>query len=45
MVGFAAGGSNDKTARTVERILAANKLVKSTIAVVNTPGGGVALTS
>ena len=34
------GGSNDKTARTVERILVANKLMDATITVVNKPGGG-----
>jgi putative tricarboxylic transport membrane protein len=34
------GGSNDKTARTVERILKANKLVSSTMSIVNRPGGG-----
>lgn len=40
------GGSNDKTARTVERILVANKLMNATITVVNKPGGGgnIALT-
>jgi putative tricarboxylic transport membrane protein len=40
VVGSAPGGSNDKTARTVERILVANKLVNITITVVNKPGGG-----
>jgi len=40
VVGSAPGGSNDKTARTVERILVANKLVNFTITVVNRPGGG-----
>ena len=34
------GGSNDKTARTVERILKANNLLSSTMTVVNKPGGG-----
>ncbi|MGZ8155520.1 MAG: tripartite tricarboxylate transporter substrate binding protein [Burkholderiales bacterium] len=34
------GGSNDKTARTVERILTANKLLSSTLSIVNRPGGG-----
>ena len=40
------GGSNDKTARTVEAILTANKLVSTSITVVNKPGGGgnIALT-
>lgn len=40
VVGSAPGGSNDKTARTVERILVANKLVSSSITVVNKPGAG-----
>jgi putative tricarboxylic transport membrane protein len=40
IVGSAPGGSNDKTARTVERILTRNKLVNATLAVVNRPGGG-----
>ena len=34
------GGSNDKTARTVERILKANNLIPSTLTVVNRAGGG-----
>jgi putative tricarboxylic transport membrane protein len=34
------GGSNDKTARTVERILTANKLLPTTLTIVNRPGGG-----
>ena len=34
------GGSNDKTARTVERILVTNKLIPSTLAIVNKSGGG-----
>lgn len=40
VVGSAPGGSNDKTARTVERIVTANKLIPSTLTVVNKPGGG-----
>ena len=40
VVGSAPGGSNDKTARTVERILIANKLVNIAITVANKPGGG-----
>jgi putative tricarboxylic transport membrane protein len=40
VVGSAPGGSNDKTARFVERILVTNKLVTSPITVVNRPGGG-----
>jgi putative tricarboxylic transport membrane protein len=34
------GGSNDKTARTVERIWASNRIIPSTVTVVNRPGGG-----
>ena len=40
VVGSAPGGSNDKTARTVERIVVANKLIPTSITVVNRPGGG-----
>jgi putative tricarboxylic transport membrane protein len=40
VVGSAPGGSNDKVARTVERILSAHKLVPTTLTVVNRPGGG-----
>src|SRR4029079_10142636 len=40
VVGSAPGGSNDKTARTVEHILVGNKLVSVPITVVNKPGGG-----
>jgi putative tricarboxylic transport membrane protein len=40
VAGSAPGGSNDKTARAMERILAAHKLVPTTITVVNKPGGG-----
>ncbi|UCF74655.1 MAG: tripartite tricarboxylate transporter substrate binding protein [Betaproteobacteria bacterium] len=40
IVGSAPGGSNDKTARAVERALVENKLVKTTISVLNKPGGG-----
>src|SRR5215211_4136507 len=40
VVGSAPGGSNDKTARTVERIVTMNKLIPSTLTVVNKPGGG-----
>jgi putative tricarboxylic transport membrane protein len=39
VVSTAPGGSNDKTARTLERILVVNKLVNATITVVNKPGG------
>ena len=34
------GGSNDKTARAVERIIIGNKLVPSSVTVVNRPGSG-----
>ena len=34
------GGSNDKTARTVERILVSGKLIPSSLSVVNKSGGG-----
>ena len=40
VVGSAPGGSNDKTARTVERILVQNKLVPVSLTVNNRPGGG-----
>ena len=40
VVGSAPGGSNDKTARAVERALVDNKLVKTSLTVVNKPGGG-----
>ena len=40
IVGSAPGGSNDKTARSVERVLIDNKLVNTSITVVNKPGGG-----
>ncbi len=34
------GGSNDNTARTIERILTSTRLVPTTVTVVNKPGGG-----
>ncbi|MEN3353333.1 MAG: putative tricarboxylic transport rane protein [Betaproteobacteria bacterium] len=40
VVGSAPGGSNDKTARTVERIVVLNKLVPTSMTVSNKPGGG-----
>jgi putative tricarboxylic transport membrane protein len=40
VVGSAPGGSNDRTARQVERILNEKKLVNVSITVVNRPGGG-----
>ena len=38
VVGSAPGGSNDKTARTVERILIGNRLISNTLTVVNKIG-------
>lgn len=43
VVGSAPGGSNDKTARSVERALVDLKLVPTSITVVNKPGGGSAI--
>lgn len=40
VVGSAPGGSNDKTARSVERALIDHKLINTSISVVNKPGGG-----
>ena len=40
VVGFAAGGSQDLTGRTVERLLVVNKLVNVPTSVVNKPGAG-----
>ncbi len=40
VVGSAPGGSNDKTARSVEHALVGQKLVNTSITVVNKPGGG-----
>lgn len=40
LVGSAPGGSNDKTARQIERILTAHKIVDRPITVVNRSGGG-----
>lgn len=40
VVGSAPGGSNDKTARSVERALVDLKLVPTSVTVVNKPGGG-----
>ena len=40
VVGSAPGGSNDKTARAVERALTEMKVVPTSITVVNRPGGG-----
>jgi putative tricarboxylic transport membrane protein len=40
VVGSAPGGSNDKTGRSVEKLLNDLKLVPTTLSVVNKPGGG-----
>ena len=40
IVGSAPGGSNDKTARTVERMIVNHKLLDQSVTVVNKPGGG-----
>jgi putative tricarboxylic transport membrane protein len=40
VVPSAPGGSNDKTARTVERIIQEKRLLATTLTVVNKPGGG-----
>ena len=40
VVGSAPGGSNDKTARSVEKMLRELKLVPTTLTVLNKPGGG-----
>jgi len=40
VVGSAPGGSNDRTARFVERMLREHKLVNTSVTVVNKPGGG-----
>ncbi len=44
VVPSAPGGSNDKTARMIERIVREKRLLATTLAVVNKPGGGNALT-
>ena len=40
VVGSAPGGSNDKTARAVEKAIIEGKLVPTSLTVVNRPGGG-----
>lgn len=45
IVSTAPGGSNYKTARVLERIIVDNKLLSSTLAVVNKPGAGGAVTN
>ena len=44
VVPSAPGGSNDKTARTVERIIAEKRLLGTPLTVVNKPGGGNMMT-
>lgn len=43
IVGAGAGGGNDNTARTLQKILQANKLVTVPVNVINKPGGGGAI--
>lgn len=43
VVGFPPGGGFDKTARALKQLLDANKLVNSSITVVNKPGGGTSI--
>ena len=40
IVGSAPGGSNDKTARSVEKAIVDGKLIPTSLSVVNKPGGG-----
>ena len=40
IVGSAPGGSNDKTARSVEKAIVDGKLIPTSVSVVNKPGGG-----
>lgn len=40
IVGSAPGGSNDRTARTVEKAIVDGKLIPTSLSVVNKPGGG-----
>ena len=40
VVGSAPGGSNDKTARAVEKAIVEGKLIPTSLSVVNKPGGG-----
>jgi putative tricarboxylic transport membrane protein len=44
VVPSAPGGSNDKTARSIERIVHDKRLLTATLTVVNKPGGGNAMT-
>lgn len=43
VVGFAPGGGVDRTARAMERIITANKLVNTSVGVVNKPGGNTTI--
>ena len=43
VVSSAPGGSNDRTARQVEKAIVENKLVAGTVTVVNKPGGGATI--
>ena len=44
VVPSAPGGSNDKTARSIERVIHDKRLLATTLTVVNKPGGGNAMT-
>ena len=44
VVPSAPGGSNDKTARSIERVIHDRRLMSATLAVINKPGGGNAMT-
>jgi len=44
VVPSAPGGSNDKTARSIERVIQDKRLLNATLTVVNKPGGGNAMT-
>src|SRR5476649_1764298 len=44
VVPSAPGGSNDKTARSIERAIHDKRLLSATLTVVNKPGGGNAMT-
>jgi putative tricarboxylic transport membrane protein len=44
VVPSAPGGSNDKTARAIERVIHDKRLMTATLTVVNKPGGGNAMT-
>ena len=43
VVSSAPGGSNDRTARQVEKVIVENRLVAGTVTVVNKPGGGATI--